>query len=124
MSLQFGITQTIPRPFFKKKSELYLNTVDYSEDDYLQRLAWHADIRPTFSLLSFEPNHYCTQDFDNWWRAHHAQEFMDVATISQHLTGSFSYLLQKFKKGISKHIKEIQAFQKYFETVYDPNDLS
>lgn len=35
VSPQFEITQTIPRPFFKKKSELRLSTVDYSEDDYL-----------------------------------------------------------------------------------------
>lgn len=48
---------------------------------------------------------------------------MDSATISQHLTDVFSSLQQKFDKGRSKHLKEIQAFQKYFEIVYDSNDL-
>lgn len=30
---------------------------------------------------------------------------------------------EKIKKGKFTHIKEIQAFQKYFETAYTPNDL-
>lgn len=49
---------------------------------------------------------------------------MNAAIISQHIIVAFSSLQQKFHKGRSKHIKEIQVFQKYFETVYDPNDLS
>lgn len=49
---------------------------------------------------------------------------MNVATLTQQLTDAFSVLQQKFKKGKAKHIKGIQAFQKYFEIVYDPNDLS
>lgn len=49
---------------------------------------------------------------------------MNVTTISQHIIDTFSSLQQKLKKGISKHIKEIQVFQKYFETVYNLNDLS
>ena len=31
---------------------------------------------------------------------------------------------EKKQKGTSTHVKEIQAFQKYFETVYRPDDLS
>jgi hypothetical protein len=30
----------------------------------------------------------------------------------------------KANKGTSTHVKEIQAFQKYFETAYRPDDLS
>lgn len=30
---------------------------------------------------------------------------------------------QKFNKGRAKHVKEIQAFQEYFKTMYNPNDL-
>lgn len=30
---------------------------------------------------------------------------------------------QKFKKGNAKHIKEIQAFEKYFKVVYNPECL-
>lgn len=42
----------------------------------------------------------------------------------QHLTDTFSYLQTKFKKIRGTHIKEIQAFQKYFENVYNPCHLS
>lgn len=49
---------------------------------------------------------------------------MTTTTLIQHLTNAYSSLQQKFKKGKDRHIKEIQTFQKYFETVYDPDDLS
>lgn len=49
---------------------------------------------------------------------------MDAAIISQHITNAFSSLQEKIDKGRSKHLKDIQDFHKYFETVYDPNDLS
>lgn len=92
VSRKFGISQTIPRPFYQKKSKLCLNIIDYSEDDYLQKLTKHADLRPTLSLFGFEPTDYFTQDFDTWWRAYHAKEFMDAATINQHLTDASSCL--------------------------------
>lgn len=40
------------------------------------------------------------------------------------LTKAFTFVQEKVKKGISTHIKEIQAFQNYFETAYRPDDLS
>lgn len=49
---------------------------------------------------------------------------MIVVTLNQHLTNYFSFLQQKLKNGRAKHIKEIHAFQKYFETAYDPDYLS
>lgn len=49
---------------------------------------------------------------------------MDDAIISQHITNAFSSLQKKIDKGRSKHLKDIQDFHKYFETVYNPNDLS
>lgn len=41
----------------------------------------------------------------------------------QYLTNAFTSLLKKFNKGRLTHIKEIQTFEKYFKTIYDPNDL-
>lgn len=49
---------------------------------------------------------------------------MNVVTLTQQLTDAFSILQQNFKKGRANHIKEIQTFQKYFEIVYDSDDLS
>lgn len=49
---------------------------------------------------------------------------MTAATLSQHLSDALSSLQQKLKKDRARHIKEIQAFHKYFEIVYDLEDLS
>lgn len=46
-----------------------------------------------------------------------------VPAFTQHLTIAFPSVQERSKKGISSHIKEIQAFQKYFETAYRPDDL-
>lgn len=43
--------------------------------------------------------------------AYHAKEFLEVTTLSQYLTDVFSFLQKKF-------------YKRYFEIVYDPNDLS
>lgn len=48
----------------------------------------------------------------------------NVETFTQHLTNVFAYEQESTKKDTSTHIKEIQAFQKYFETAYRPDDLS
>lgn len=58
------------------------------------------------------------------WLAYHSKEFLEVAKLSQYLTYAFSFPQKKFQKGKDKHIKEIRAFQSYFETVYDSNDIS
>lgn len=52
VSRQFGIIQTEPKPFFNRKSELCICTIDYSKDEYLQRLSQHAndhDVLTTFA---------------------------------------------------------------------------
>lgn len=36
----------------------------------------------------------------------------------------FAFVQDKVKKGISTHVKEIKAFQNYFETAYRPDELS
>lgn len=57
VSRQFGISQYVPQLFFNKKSELCLSIVDYSGDDYLQKIARHADGRTTLTLFAFEPSY-------------------------------------------------------------------
>lgn len=48
----------------------------------------------------------------------------DVSVFTQYLTNTFASVQDKYKKGTQTHIKEIQAFQKYFENAYIPDDLS
>ncbi|XP_050889795.1 uncharacterized protein LOC127095103 [Lathyrus oleraceus] len=46
-----------------------------------------------------------------------------TAEIKERLTKAFSSLQENVYKGKLTHFKEIQAFQKYFETVYNPMEL-
>lgn len=55
---------------------------------------------------------------------YYSEEFLTVEGFTEHLTKVFSLVYNIVKKGISTHIKEIHAFQKYFESSYRPDDLS
>ena len=46
-----------------------------------------------------------------------------VTDFNNHITKAFAFVQDKTKKGTHRHIKEIQAFQKYFETVYNPTNF-
>jgi hypothetical protein len=46
-----------------------------------------------------------------------------TAEIKERLTKAFSSLQENVPKGKLTHSEEIRAFQKYFETVYDPTNL-
>ncbi|XP_050895983.1 uncharacterized protein LOC127102686 [Lathyrus oleraceus] len=46
-----------------------------------------------------------------------------TAEIKEHLTKAFSSLQENVYKGKLTHSEKIQAFQKYFETVYNPMEL-
>ncbi|KAI5395961.1 hypothetical protein KIW84_062236, partial [Lathyrus oleraceus] len=78
------------------------------------------DIRPVI----FRPSFLCTPEFDEWWKDYYSNKFFDVAAFATHLTNAFAFVQDQTKKGIPRHIKEIQKFQKYFETAYRPDDLS
>lgn len=96
VSRQFGVSQIVPKSFFSRNNELCLYTVEYSESEYLQRLDRHAADFAVLTPFPFHLTFYCTKEFDTWWRAYYAKEFLDVATLSQYLTYSFSSLHKKF----------------------------
>lgn len=74
--------------------------------------------------MIFRPSFLCNPEFDEWWKDYYSNRFFDVAAFTTQLTNAFSFVQDRTKKGIQRHIKEIQKFQKYFETEYKPNDLS
>lgn len=49
---------------------------------------------------------------------------MDSLTLLQHLIDAFSCMKNKRKKSQGTHIKEIQFFQTFFKTMYNPHNLS
>lgn len=54
VSHQFGVSQTMPKPFYNRKIELCLCIVDYSGNEYLQRLAKHVNGRVILIPFSFQ----------------------------------------------------------------------
>src|ERR1043165_8426842 len=54
---------------------------------------------------------------------HYSKNMFRTLQIQQHLMAAFSLVQEHVKKGRFTHIKAIQAFQKYFETVCNPTNL-
>jgi len=49
---------------------------------------------------------------------------VNLDSLLSELISAFNLMQKKMKKAKGTHIREIQAFQKYFKTVYDPLHLS
>ena len=74
--------------------------------------------------MCFKPTFLCTKLFHDWWSKHYNEQFLDVVAFSLLIDQAFVDVQVKTKKSKFTHVKEIQAFQKYFETVYRPDDVS
>src|SRR3954468_23280154 len=98
-------------------------TLYLTEEECEAKIAKYTDI---FKLapISFVPAFYTTPDFQQWWSDYYKAHIYDVEGLTRELTKAFTAVQDKFRKGTSTHIKEIQAFQKFFETIYRPDDLS
>ncbi|KAI5442394.1 hypothetical protein KIW84_011460 [Lathyrus oleraceus] len=124
VSRQFGLIQIKPQPIFPKKGSIIFYNSLHTKDEgkeLSKKLADDSlDIRPVI----FRPSFLCTPEFDEWWKDYYSNKFFDVAAFATHLTNAFAFVQDRTKKGIQRHIKEIQKFQKYFETAYRPDDLS
>src|SRR3954470_21397516 len=76
------------------------------------------------SPILFDPAFYSTPDFQQWWTDYYTTQIFDAESLTRELNEAFAAVQEKFQKGTSTHIKEIQVFQKFFETIYRPDDLS
>ena len=72
----------------------------------------------------FQPAFYITKSFYSWWAEFYTTNMFNTTQISKCLTKAFLFVQENIQKGKFTHIKEIQAFQRYFETVYDPTNIS
>lgn len=124
VSWQFRLNHILPKSFFSRKNKLFLCNITFSKDEYIESLGWHATDTSKLTSLSFWPYFYYRKEFDSWYRAYFAEELFGASFFSQHLTNAFSFMQMRFKKGREKHIKEIQSFLRYFETIYRPRNLS
>jgi len=80
----------------------------------------------TLNLCPMNPHMNALSHFFLWWRGYFnaKREEVNLDTLFFDLISAFKLLQHKKKKEKGTHIREIQAFQKYFETVYDPSQLS
>ena len=121
---QFGLIQIKPRPIFPKKGSIIFYNSLHNEDESKELSKKLTDDSLDIRPVIFRPSFLCTPEFDEWWKDYYSTRFFDVTTFTTHLTNAFAFVQDRTKKGIQRHIKEIQKFQKYFETVYRPDDLS
>jgi len=78
-----------------------------------------------FEPVSFAPSFACTEAFFQWWQDYYKRQAnrLNPDSLVPQLISAFDVVQNKSKKSKGMHIREIQAFQKYFETVYDPLHL-
>jgi len=67
----------------------------------------------------------CTEAFFRWWQDYYKRQAnrTNPDSLLPQLISAFDIVQNKSKKSKGTHIREIQAFQKYFQTVYDPLHL-
>ncbi|XP_050876858.1 uncharacterized protein LOC127080587 [Lathyrus oleraceus] len=122
VSRQFGLCQLIPFSLFKRKCEICCAGTEWSARDIAVHKEFHSNCAE-FQLIAFQPSFYSTNGFATWWTDFYSKNMFSTAEIKEHLTKAFSSLKENVPKGKLTHSAEIQAFQKYFETVYDPTNI-
>src|SRR4051812_8359149 len=123
VSRQFGLVQIKPKCLYEKRSHICFHTLYLSEEECEKKVNRYAGVTK-LSPIPFEPSFYCTPDFHQWWTDYYTSQILDADSLTQELTAAFADVQENFRKGTTTHIKEIQAFQKFFETIYRPDDLS
>jgi len=102
-------------------------------DDLRQPLiehVWRLTLRRAQEKkLVFKPIPYvssfaCTETFYRWWRDYYKRQStrVDPDSLLPQLMLAFN-VQRKLKKNKGTHIREIQAFQKFFQTAYNPLHL-
>src|SRR3954471_13965103 len=123
VSRQFGLTQITPKCLYEKRNHMCFHTLYLTEEECERKINKYIGVT-NLSPIPFEPSFYSTPDFHQWWTEYYSSQIFDADSLAQELTAAFTDVQENFQKGTSTHIKEIQAFQKFFETIYRPDDLS
>ncbi|XP_058748016.1 uncharacterized protein LOC131620851 [Vicia villosa] len=123
VSRQFGLAQITPKCLYEKRNHMCFHTLYLTEEECERKINKYIGVT-NLSPISFEPSFYSTPDFHQWWTEYYSSQIFDADSLAQELTAAFTDVQENFKKGTSTHIKEIQAFQKFFETIYRPDYLS
>lgn len=119
---QFGLVQTRPSSLYKCEADLKQPLIEHIWRARLRR-ALPQDI--IFEPLSYASSFACTESFHQWWRRYYKRQSdaVDPDTLLPQLIIAFHVVQKKSKKNKGTHIREIQVFQNFFQTVYDPLHL-
>lgn len=120
---QFGLCQITPKSLFPSYEVLTVITAD-DDFDIIQEevdILWKK--RPQFKPTPFLPSFYCTIEFASWWQKYFNALVGRMEDKQAQLTVAFTFLQAKPTRCEYTHIKQIQAFQKYFKVVYLPSNL-
>lgn len=90
LSHQLGLSQSFPKSYFSRKSELCLSTGEMTEAEYNESLNRQANVCIDLTPFQFQPSSYCTQEFDTWWKVYHTNQFVVVSNLMHSLTEAFS----------------------------------
>ena len=121
---QYGLVQGIPTPFFVDNGH-FLVGHKVKKVDALKRLILEKKSNLNFELLDFKPRPAITSEFSDWWRKFYQSMSLDEDSTLLKVTNTSSASLQDVnpKKRKGTHVAEIQAFERYFKTVYNPMNL-
>lgn len=108
---------------YDKNGSLLLYNAIHNEATTLKYIARYTR-KTQLTPINFETSFLCTREFGIWWNAYYTKEFYDVPSFTQHIDKAFLLMQERTKKGTYTLIKEIQAFQNYFEIAYRPDGLS
>ena len=95
----------------------------HNEATTLKQMARYTS-KTQLTPVNLEPIFLCNRGFGRWWNEYYTEEFYEVPSFIQHIDKAFLSVQERTKKCTHTLIKEIQAFQIYFETAYKPDDLS
>lgn len=119
---QFGLIQIKPSSLYKCLDDLRQPLIEHVCRSTLRRAQRQKLI---FEPKPFTSSFACTEVFYRWWQCYfkHQSNRIDPDTLLPELILAFHTVQKKSKKNKGTHIREIQAFQNFFQTVYDPLHL-
>ena len=114
---QFGMVQSKPSSLFKSISEWKIPLIEPVWKSIIQARRTTV-FEPTYFSTSFA----CSEAFFRWWRNYYTRQSNrgNPDELLPQLTSTFHTLQNKDKKTRGTHIKEIQQFQRYYQTAYNP----
>jgi len=119
---KFGLIQPKPSSLYKCLEDLEQPLIEHVWRSSLRRINEKVF---AFEPVPFAASFACTKAFFRWWQDYYKRQANQTNpdTLLLQLISAFDVVQNKLKKSKGTHIREIQAFQKYFQTIYDPLHL-